>query len=513
MPDGGDFKRRPTEILTPPADEDLLLRYQRLLLETTALCSVTVCEKSRRIGYTWAIAADAVLTCAMDKKSGGMDVFYLAYEREMTREFIDTCAAWAKLFDKACAEVEEFMFVDKAKKRDDVDKHIQAFRIRFASGHEIVALSSSPRGLRGRQGMVIIDEAAFHDDLDEVLKAAMALLMWGGKVVILSTHNGVDNPFNKLLDDVRAGRKPYKLITVTLDDAIAQGLYRRICLTQGREWSAEAEQKWRDEIVANYGDAADEELFCIPSEGAGSWIPYELILAAEHEDAGKPELFTGGSVYLGNDIARRKDNWVVEALERVGDVLWQREESVLKNAKFAEHDAEIDRLWKFYNPLRLAMDQTGMGEKPVEDMKTAHGELRVEGVIMSSDRRLAVATSGKQAFENGKIRIMKDPALRSDLKKIKKTSGPTGSPRLVTGRDASGHSDRAWALFLAIAAADGGGQPAAGETVAADREALRARRPAPADRGLEQLLAGGSGRMFERRPSGLFTRRGSTGER
>ena len=44
-------------------------------------------------------------------------------------------------------------------------KAINAFRIKFASGFEIMALSSAPRGLRGKQGVVIIDEAAFVDQL------------------------------------------------------------------------------------------------------------------------------------------------------------------------------------------------------------------------------------------------------------------------------------------------------------------------------------------------------------
>ena len=83
-------------------------------------------------------------------------------------------------------------------------EQVQAFRLKFASGFKIVALPSVPRALRGKQGLVIIDEAAFHKDLAEVLKAAVALLMWGGQVVVVSTHDGSANPFNLLLDDIRA---------------------------------------------------------------------------------------------------------------------------------------------------------------------------------------------------------------------------------------------------------------------------------------------------------------------
>ncbi|MBI1386293.1 MAG: hypothetical protein GC150_15410 [Rhizobiales bacterium] len=452
-----------------PDGEPTLLGYQQRLLATTAIQQVTVCQKSRRIGFTWAIALDAVLHAARRKADGGMDVFYLAYEKEMTREFIDTCAAWCKVLNLAIGdfgEVEETLY-------EGDDKSVLAFRIKFSSGFEIVALSSKPRGLRGRQGYVIVDEAAFHDDLAEVIKAALALLMWGGKVLIISTHNGVDNPFNGIIDEIKAGRRPFALVTVKLDDALADGLYRRICLVTDKTWSAEAEAAWRQSLVDFYGDGADEELFCIPSEGGGAWIPYELIVAAEHADAGKPELYAGGTCFGGNDIARRRDQWVSTIGERVGDVLWVREEEVLQGATFAEHDHVTDRQFSDFRILRYCLDQTGMGEKPVEDAQRRHGALRVEGVIMSGDRRLNVATAAKQAFENGKIRIKAgDADLRRQISAVKRVPGPTGAPRLVTGRDKVSHGDRAWALFLMIAAAAGAAEPSAGETVdAAEDEA------------------------------------------
>ena len=85
----------------PNETSDILLRYQRRLLETTALHQVTICEKSRRTGMTWAAAADAVLTASAAREAGGMDVFYMGYNLDMAREFIDTCAEWAELFGEA----------------------------------------------------------------------------------------------------------------------------------------------------------------------------------------------------------------------------------------------------------------------------------------------------------------------------------------------------------------------------------------------------------------------------
>lgn len=86
-------------------------------------------------------------------------------------------------------------------------------------------MPSEPRSLRSKQGRVVIDEAAFVDNLPELLKAAMALRMWGGSVRIMSTHNGEDSDFNEMIKETRAGKRPYTLHRVTFDDALEQGLY------------------------------------------------------------------------------------------------------------------------------------------------------------------------------------------------------------------------------------------------------------------------------------------------
>ena len=173
---------------------DVLLPYQQRAVASIMELPVVVIEKSRRIGLTWGIAAAAVLVSAASRSAGGMDSLYLGYSLDMAREFIDTAAMWAKAFAPAACEVEECLFKDT--KPDGSSDDILAYRIVFASGYEIMALTSRPRSLRGRQGMVILGEAAFHDQLGEVMKAALALLMWGGKVVVVSTHHGDTNPFD-----------------------------------------------------------------------------------------------------------------------------------------------------------------------------------------------------------------------------------------------------------------------------------------------------------------------------
>ena len=68
---------------------DVFLPYQQELWSSVSLYAVTVAEKSRRTGFSWALGAIADGYAASSKASGGMDVLYMGYDHEMAREFID----------------------------------------------------------------------------------------------------------------------------------------------------------------------------------------------------------------------------------------------------------------------------------------------------------------------------------------------------------------------------------------------------------------------------------------
>lgn len=230
----------------------------------------------------------------------------------------------------------------------------------------------------------------------------------------------------------------------------------RAALNDEDAWAQEFELKWLDE--------------------ASAWLSYELIDGVEHDLAGLPEHYAGGPCFVGVDIGIRNDLFVIWVLEQVGDVYWTREIITRKRATFAEQDALLDDVFFRYRVLRCCIDQTGMGEKPVEDAKRRHGSSRVEGVIFTSNNKLTLATRGKEMFEDRRLRIpLGDKTLRADLHKLTKVTGPTGAPRFVADSDAAGHADRTWAGFLAINASDGPSGPVR----------VHSRRPRQAKRLLE----------------------------
>jgi phage FluMu gp28-like protein len=414
---------------------------------------------------TWGIGAAAVLAASASREAGGMDVLYIGYNLDMAREFIDTCAMWAKAFHHASSTVQEFVFKDREP--DGGERDIQAFRIIFASGHEACALSSHPRSLRGRQGMVIIDEAAFHDDLDELLKAALALLIWGGKVVVISTHDGEDNPFNLQIEEVKKGRKPYGLLKIDFDQALRDGLYKRICLVTGKTWSPEAEAKWRQGILDLYGEHADEELFVIPGRGSGTYIPPALIQRQQRdgipvvrwecnsafgllpEDTREAEtrrfcesqlapllatLDPDLPTYFGEDFARKGDLTTLWPAQRQRDMRLRPPFIVeLRNVPYENQKQVLffvlDGMIYF---LAAAMDATGNGGYLAEVAAQRYGQ-RVQQVAITPGFYTDIMPKWKAAFEDDRTLLPADLDVYNDHRTIKTVRGV---PQIV--REAKG---------------------------------------------------------------------------
>ncbi|WP_439640081.1 terminase large subunit domain-containing protein [Nevskia sp.] len=447
---------------------------------------VKIIEKSRRIGLSWAEAADSTLLAASQQ---GMDVWYIGYNKDMADEFIRDCADWSKHYAFAASAIEEGAEVFKD---GDEEKSILTYTIRFASGWRITALSSRPSNLRGKQGRVIIDEAAFHPDLAELLKAALALLIWGGQVHVVSTHNGEENPFNELIKEVRAGKRPYSLHRVTLDDALADGLYQRVCQVRGLPWTAAGEAAWRAQLVAQYGSGADEELFCIPSKGGGIWLPRALIEArmapveaplkiirwqapdgmdlwadyliqeeitafCERElipelEQLDPELASG----FGQDFARRGDLSVIAPYQLTRNLVRRFPFLVeLRNVPFKAQALILfyiaDHLPRFSHGM---LDSTGNGAYLAEVAQQRYGEALITRVHLSEPWYRDNTPALKAAFEDGSILLPRDVEVLNDIATFRLVRGVARIPD-QRAQDKDGnkrHGDAGIAVLLAYAA-------------------------------------------------------------
>jgi len=266
-----------------PLAEGVLMKHQREWLEDKS--DMKLAEKGRRAGITFAEALDDTLIAAASRKAGGSNVFYIGDTKDKGREFIGYVAHFAKVVAKELVEIEEFLFKDE--REDGSSRDISAFRVTFASGFRVEALSSRPENIRGLQGVVVIDEAAFHADVREVIDAVNALLIWGGKVRVISSHNGVLNAFNDLINESKAGKNPFSLHFIPFSKAVENGLYKRVCLMKGWTYSPAAEAEWEAKIRSAYGTRLaqmHQELDAIPADAQGAALSRTIIEQATAPD-------------------------------------------------------------------------------------------------------------------------------------------------------------------------------------------------------------------------------------
>jgi len=272
----------------------------------------------------------------------------------------------------------------------------KVMEIRFPGGSRISALSASPGAARGFGGNLLLDEFAFHRDSRLIWGAAMPVAARGGhKVRVISTPNGKGNKFYELMT---ADDTPWSRHHVDIYEAVKQGLdvnieELRAAIADPDIWAQEFELQWMD--------------------AASSWLDYDLISSCEDALAGRPIRYNDGPCFVGVDIAARNDLFVIWVLEAVDGRLVTREVVAQKRATFARQDELLADVFRRYRVVRCAMDQTGMGEKPVEDAQRAHGENRVEGVLFTSPAKLDLATKLKEGLQDRRVVLPAgDPVLR-----------------------------------------------------------------------------------------------------
>ena len=463
-----------------PTLRDKFLPYQRAVFADGA--RKVVWEKSRRIGASWALAAEAVSTAML----GSGNAYYQGYSVDMSQNFIADCADFARQFGEVMpVEIQES------------DRDNKVYEATFKSGCHIKAIPSTPKSLRGKGkygDIAILDEAAFFDDLEANLKAATPWAVWGARVIVLSTHNGEDSPFNQLVNDARAGRKQgWSVHRTAFKDAIKQGLFKKICETTGRQWTAAAEAEWEAEVRRDVGDNAAEELDAIPSPLGGAWLSSALIEKRMSDDAPlirwsppasdfvswpdsqrtaetkkwiaeallPPLAKTSGRGFVGVDFARSSDLSVFAVARRANNMSLTLTMVELRDCPFLQQEeiltALISRLDETRDFGGCKLDAGGNGAFLAERAAQKFGGPMVEAVNFSAEWYRNNMPRLKAHFEDGTIRIPKSEGVLDDFRAIKYERGVARVPDIRTADRAAGggkrHGDSAVATALAVAAA------------------------------------------------------------
>ena len=416
------------------------LPYQQRWLDDKS--KIKIWEKSRRIGATYVQSYEDVRDCINKSVPA---VWFSSADESAAKEYIDYCEQWVKLFHSTAKRIGEVII--------DNEKDIKAFVIEFSNGTKIHALSSNPKAFRSKGGKVVLDEFAFHNNADELWKAARPCITWGYPLRILSTHNGQNCLYYKFLDQVQKGQLKWSHHKTPIQLAVEEGLVDRI---YQRETSALEREAWIKNEQENCFNEYTwlQEYCCIAVDEASAFLPYDLIISCELDDILKTLSEIQHDFYVGVDVGRKKDLTVIWILEKIENIKYTRMVIELAQMPFCKQEEILHEILshKFFR--RNCQDNTGIGMQMTENAQYKFGKFRVEGITFTNRIKEELAYNLRTEFENKTVFIPKRHEIREDLHSIRRLTTSAGNIRFDAERSDNGHADRFWALALALYAAN-----------------------------------------------------------
>jgi phage FluMu gp28-like protein len=416
---------------------------------------------SRQVGKSHAFAFKRVRRALHRKRT---QVMLSAGERQ-SRELMCKVAAFCKVLD-ALSDFRQDEF--RSEDGKNTYKQLEITLAPQFGGIRIIGLPANPDTARGYTGDVFLDEFAIHQDSREIWGALFPTVMRGdGELDVASTPKGLDNEFALLRSN-----DAFEHSVVTIEDAVREGLNidiatLRKALGDDELWDQEFLCKFLDDSTAflSFEDIgavmldALEPPIRVTGEDIEAALTFVARLLAEH-----PEL------YLGWDVARKRDLSVLWLLEQVGRELVTRGVIEMLNVKFRKQQQIFNALMA--GNVKAAIDATGIGATLAEDGVEDYGEHRVEAVNFSANlddlpAKQRLAEPLRTHAEDRLIWVPLDDGIRNDWHSIQRSV--TGERiRYKSERTKDGHADRFWAACLALRAANPGETPWQGEVVASN---------------------------------------------
>ena len=237
----------------------ILYKFQGRVLEELMENDYNIILKSRQMGISTLTAAFALWTMLFQKDK---NILVIATKQEVAKNLVhkvrymfDNLPSWLKI---ECVEANKLS-------------------LRFNNGSAIKAISAAADSGRSEAvSMLIIDEAAFIDDIDAIWTSAQQTLSTGGKAIILSTPNGVGNFFHKTWIKAESGENNFHTIRL--------------------HWSMhpERQQAWRDQQDQLLGvDMAKQECDASFLASGRTVVPLELQEMLKKSHMVEPQIKTG----------------------------------------------------------------------------------------------------------------------------------------------------------------------------------------------------------------------------
>jgi phage FluMu gp28-like protein len=450
------------ELLSDPAIQ--FDDFQREFLESYERFQIWL--KGRQLGFSFASAARAL---ARSQNLDDYTCIISSYKLDDSKEKI----RYAKqIYDSLPDNYKKRKLVENQTSLEFVDK-----AGRKSVGTRIIAQGKGPIRGKGSNNVldIILDEFAFFGSFDApVYTSAVPVLtrVKHGSLTIISTPLGKMGKFYDIWSNIKRF-KNYKRRTVYWWE------FSLLCkdVVRARKEAPTMSTLQRVEIFGTEQlhelfNAMDLESFqqefeCAFIDDSTSYFPLVMVYAcvmndeAEEGQLSEQEMLmargfeellqkTIGRLGGGYDVGRRRDASELLSLDDTGLGKILRHLATYKQSDFDLQEREIGRYLEIAKPVRLCIDETGLGMQLAENMRKKYGN-QVEQVPFTNASKEEMAIALHKDFERGRsgILIPNDRDLISQIVAIKREVTTTGAFRYSVERNEKHHGDKFWSLALA----------------------------------------------------------------
>jgi phage FluMu gp28-like protein len=433
---------------------------------------------ARQVGKDFSSGFEGMADCALAERAGRKITWLIAAPSErQSLESLRQWKQWAEMHRMTIAKDEEL-------REGGGESLLKAATITFPHGSRVVAVPGKPDTVRGYPANVLLTEFAFFEQPEATWRALLPSVgnELGGikKVRLITTPNGIGNlahdiwvknfhgsaGVSPLVPSEAAGETPAAAVETTA--------------LPGTRWSCHFVDIYRavadglpaniEELKAAMDDAEGwaQEFECQFLDAQATLLPYEMIAACESLEATASVPFQFWQarppfpLVMGIDFGRRHDLTVAWTLQQVGDV--QQTVEVLEMDRRPTPEQVEQLRPRLRQARRVCLDYTGggigLGDYLAREFgawdPAQHKFGKIELCQFSNTLKLEIFSKLRMAFEERKVRVPVNRAIREDLHSVNRVSTASGQITYRAPHNADGHADRCTALALAMRAAGDG---------------------------------------------------------
>jgi len=188
-----------------------LFRKQKEIVKALKGHRFNIVAKPRQAGVSTTVAATISVLLGFADENNPEAILIVANKQDMAFEFLAKIKYFLDQIPRWAWGPDYYGTPEKEKK--SIFSSDSKKEIRLPNGCRVKAVATSPDALRGyTPTFLIMDEAAFIDDGKDLFGAALTALGTGGRSILISTPNGLDELYYETYDSALKKKNDFNII-------------------------------------------------------------------------------------------------------------------------------------------------------------------------------------------------------------------------------------------------------------------------------------------------------------